>query len=269
LEDILPKNTSFDNYEVEHDFPHIGKRIMLLNARRIPRPPAKPRIMLLAIEDITERKQAEEEIKTSEHKLQSVFASSPDPIFSTDLNGNITDCNQTTLDFIGVQSKEELVSQSTLSMLIENHRSKIVEHMKKCAEGDIIKDAEYTFIARNGRKIDSLVSASVLKDVSGKPTGFMAVVKDITKRKQDEQITNEAREYAESILETVREPLIVLDADLKVVSANRTFYQTFKTKPEETEGQLVYDIGNQQWNIPKLPRAFGGYSTQEHFFRQL
>ena len=125
LEEILPKNTSFDNFEVEHDFPHLGKRIMLLNARLIPQPPAKPRIMLLAIEDITERKQIE-------------------------------------------------------------------------------------------------------------------------------QIANEAREYAESIVETVREPLIVLDADLKVISANRTFYQTFKTKPEETKGRLVYDVGNHQWNIPKL-----------------
>jgi PAS domain S-box-containing protein len=125
LEEILPKNTSFDNFEVEHDFPHLGKRIMLLNARLVPQPPAKPRIMLLAIEDITERKQVE-------------------------------------------------------------------------------------------------------------------------------QIANDAREYAESIVETLREPLIVLDADLKVISANRTFYQTFKTKPEETEGKLVYDIGNQQWNIPKL-----------------
>jgi len=94
-------------------------------------------------------------------------------------------------------------------------------------------------------------------------------MQDVTDLKQMERTVQEAREYAESILETVREPLIVLDADLKVVSANRTFYQTFKTKPEETEGQLVYDIGNQQWNIPKLPRAFGGYSTQEHFFRQL
>jgi PAS domain S-box-containing protein len=81
---------------------------------------------------------------------------------------------------------------------------------------------------------------------------MLLAIEDITERKQVEQIANDAREYAESIVETLREPLIVLDADLKVISANRTFYQTFKTKPEETEGKLVYDIGNQQWNIPKL-----------------
>lgn len=65
LEDILPNNASFDSYEIEHDFPNIGKRIMILNARRIPRPPAKPRIMLLAIEDITELKKTAELIKAN------------------------------------------------------------------------------------------------------------------------------------------------------------------------------------------------------------
>ena len=69
------------------------------------------------------------------------------------------------------------------------------------------------------------------------------------KHRQAEQ---ETREYAESIVDTVREGLVVLDADLRVISANRSFYETFKVKPGETEGQLVYDLGNRQWNIPKL-----------------
>jgi len=62
----------------------------------------------------------------------------------------------------------------------------------------------------------------------------------------------ETREYAESIVDTVREGLMVLDGDLRVISANRSFYETFKVEPGETEGQLVYDLGNRQWNIPKL-----------------
>jgi len=61
-----------------------------------------------------------------------------------------------------------------------------------------------------------------------------------------------SREYAESIINTVREPLIVLDQDLRVVKAGRSFYEFFKVKPEETVGQLIYDLGNKQWNIPKL-----------------
>jgi PAS domain S-box-containing protein len=63
---------------------------------------------------------------------------------------------------------------------------------------------------------------------------------------------DEAREYAESIINTVREPLIVLDQDLRVVTVSRSFYEVFKVKPEETVGQLIYDLGNKQWDIPKL-----------------
>ena len=63
LETILPQKTTFENYEVEHDFDTIGRRTMLLNARKIERRMGKARIILLAIEDITTRKEMEQEIK--------------------------------------------------------------------------------------------------------------------------------------------------------------------------------------------------------------
>jgi len=63
---------------------------------------------------------------------------------------------------------------------------------------------------------------------------------------------DQARDYAESIINTVREPLIVLDQDLRAVTASRSFYEVFKVNPEETVGQLIFDLGNKQWNIPKL-----------------
>lgn len=56
----------------------------------------------------------------------------------------------------------------------------------------------------------------------------------------------------EDIVETVREPLIVLDKDLRVLSANRSFYETFRVMPGETIGNLIYDLGNRQWDIPVL-----------------
>ena len=55
-----------------------------------------------------------------------------------------------------------------------------------------------------------------------------------------------------NILGSVREPLMVLDSDLKIVTANHSFYHTFNVKPDETEGVLIYDLGNRQWDIPKL-----------------
>ena len=67
----------------------------------------------------------------------------------------------------------------------------------------------------------------------------------------DERL-NEALEYAESIIATVREPLLVLDKNLRVDRANRAFYEVFQATPEETLGFKLYDLGSGQWNIPKL-----------------
>jgi len=75
---------------------------------------------------------------------------------------------------------------------------------------------------------------------------------EMTERKHAERAVQETREYAESIVETVREPLVVLDNDLRVISVNHSFYQTFKVTPEDTKEKLIYDLGNHQWNIPKL-----------------
>ncbi|RPJ07389.1 MAG: diguanylate cyclase, partial [Spirochaetaceae bacterium] len=86
---------------------------------------------------------------------------------------------------------------------------------------------------------------------------------------------DEAREYAENIINTVRAPLIVLDKDLRVVKASRSFYDVFRVKPEETIGQLIYDLGNKQWDIPKLRElletilpqkaTFDGYEVEHDF----
>jgi PAS domain S-box-containing protein len=58
--------------------------------------------------------------------------------------------------------------------------------------------------------------------------------------------------YADAIVQTVRQPLLVLDKDLRVKSANRAFCETFRVSPGETVGRLVYELGNGQWDIPKL-----------------
>ena len=61
-----------------------------------------------------------------------------------------------------------------------------------------------------------------------------------------------ARDYAENIIATIREPLVVLDGELRIVSASRSFYETFQVTPAETEGRLLYEIGQRQWDIPAL-----------------
>ena len=90
------------------------------------------------------------------------------------------------------------------------------------------------------------------RTLDNKIDGVVAIFVDITERKKARQVIEEARAYAESIIETMRAPLIVLDTDLRVISANRSFYQAFKVNHKETQGRLIYDLGNRQWNIPKL-----------------
>jgi two-component sensor histidine kinase len=68
---------------------------------------------------------------------------------------------------------------------------------------------------------------------------------------------------AHAIVATVREPIIVLDQDLRVIVASRSFYRTFKVSAENTEGRLLYELGDGEWNIPKL-RALLGKIIPEH-----
>jgi diguanylate cyclase (GGDEF)-like protein len=77
-------------------------------------------------------------------------------------------------------------------------------------------------------------------------------------------------------VETVREPLVVLNSDLKVLTANHSFYDTFKVTPEETIGNFIYDLGNRQWDIPQLQAllddilrhdaVFNGFEVEHDFF---
>jgi len=85
----------------------------------------------------------------------------------------------------------------------------------------------------------------------------------------------DAREYAENIVETVREPLVVLNSELKVLTSNQSFYATFQVRPEETIGHFIYELGDRQWDIPKLrvlleeilphDSVFNGYEVEHDF----
>ena len=71
-----------------------------------------------------------------------------------------------------------------------------------------------------------------------------------------------ALEYANGIVETVRNPLLILDAGLRVERANRSFYDYFRVTPEETVGRLVYELGEGQWDIPALRQMLDEHPPQ-------
>ncbi|WP_265278376.1 CheR family methyltransferase [Nostoc sp. KVJ3] len=82
--------------------------------------------------------------------------------------------------------------------------------------------------------------------------GVVLVLIDIDVLKRSAATLEQARNYAEAIVETVQVPLIVLDADFRVNKANRSFYETFQVSASETAQSLIFELGNGQWNLPGL-----------------
>jgi two-component system CheB/CheR fusion protein len=82
--------------------------------------------------------------------------------------------------------------------------------------------------------------------------GIVMTFSDITGLKVVEAKARAARDYAQNIVDTVREPLLVLNGSFEVVSASRSFYRTFGDKPEETQGHNLFTLGEGQWEIPRL-----------------
>ena len=88
----------------------------------------------------------------------------------------------------------------------------------------------------------------------------------LKKSGDDKQTLQASIEVFDNFLDSIREPLVVLDSDLKVVKANHSFYRTFNVKPDETEGILIYDLGNGQWNIPRLRELLEDILPQNSLF---
>ena len=82
--------------------------------------------------------------------------------------------------------------------------------------------------------------------------GLVVTFTDITTLKNMETEARDARVWLRNVINTIREPLLVLDPDYKVVSASRSFYSIFRTTADDTVGRFLYELGNRQWDIPRL-----------------
>ncbi|MCX5815143.1 MAG: diguanylate cyclase [Proteobacteria bacterium] len=91
-----------------------------------------------------------------------------------------------------------------------------------------------------------------MKDPSSTHPELIKEISALKQRIKELEATTISEDEALDIINAVHEPLINLDQDLRVVKASRSFYEFFKVKPEDTVGQLIYDLGNKQWDIPKL-----------------
>jgi len=187
LETILPEKTTFDNYEVEHDFSTIGKRIMLLNARQIERALGKEKIILLAIEDITKRKQAEETLRKSESQLHTLVQTIPDLIWLKDINGVYLSCNTMFELFFGAKETDivgktdyDFIDRELADFFLENDR-------KAMAAGKPTSNEEWITFEDDGHRAFLDTIKTPMYDSRGELIGILGIGRDITERKQAEE----------------------------------------------------------------------------------
>ena len=276
FEKILPHDTVINGYEVEHDFLDIGRKIILLNARQIFRKNIGSHIILLAMEDITERKQLETEIQDAREYAENIVETVREPLVVLNSDLKILTANQSFYDTFKV-TPEETIGNFIYDL---GNRQWDIPKLRVLFEKILPHDTvfngyevEHDFLDI-GRKIILLNARQIFRENIGSHIILLAM-EDITERKRLETEIQDAREYAENIVETVREPLVVMNSDLKILTANQSFYHTFKVTPEETIGNFIYDLGNRQWDIPKLrvlfeeilphDTLFNGYEVEHEF----
>lgn len=88
-----------------------------------------------------------------------------------------------------------------------------------------------------------------------------------TKNDFADRFWEESWTYIKTVVDVVREPVLILDQNLRVMAANESFYQTFQVELKDTEKKIVYDLGNGQWNIPALKKLLEDILPKNTFFK--
>jgi PAS domain S-box-containing protein len=220
------------------------------------------------IVDITERKKMEQDLVDNQERLQRIFSASPDAITLSDINGNIVECNQTTLDILELSSKEELIGKSGFEFIPERDHQRVRENLGRTLEQGSVKNVEYTFLTKSGREIPTELSSSVLKDSSGKIVGFVSVAKDVTERKKAEEITKKSNEELKKTFDAISSFVFILDTDFRLVRVNKALCDALKKEPRELVGKRCFEIlhgTDKPWpNCPhKKTLSTGQAATEE------
>ena len=249
---------------------------------------------LLIGTDNTARKQIEAEQKQLDQRLRdqqfytrSLIESNIDALMTTDPAGIITDLNKQMEALTGC-TRDELIGAPFKNYFTDPERAEAA--IKRVLSGSKVTDYELTARARDGKETVVSYNATTFRDRDRKLQGVFAAARDVTERKcfermlqknNEELITvnNElqvknaalaqARDFAMSIVETVRQPLLVLDTDLRIRMANRAFYRTFQASPLEAEGEVIYSLSRGSWDIPGLRDSLDGLLQDGNSFPDL
>lgn len=188
--------------------------------------------------------------------LLVTLSSIGDAVITTNGEGRVTFLNPVAESLTG-WSPEEAVGHplgSVFRIINEESRQPVESPtVEAFREGHTVELASHCLlIARDGTERPLDDSAAPIRNDKGEVAGVILVFRDIAERRKTERALAKALAYSDDIIATLREPFLVLDHDLRVKTANRSFYDSFQVSKEETENRLVYDLGNGQWDIPAL-----------------
>ncbi len=199
-----------------------------------------------------ELRQAQEELELSRNTYAELYDFAPVGYFTFDARGLIREVNLTGAQLLGIE-RQQLANKPFISFIADaDGREIFSSHLESVLKREGMQRCEIRLTGKDGTVIHGQLQSVTVDTIESKDGYILSSIVDGTVGKQLETEIQDAREYAENIVETVREPLVVLNSDLKILTANHSFYDTFKVTPEETIGNFIYDIGNRQWDIPKL-----------------
>ncbi|ALC17306.1 sigma54 specific transcriptional regulator with PAS/PAC sensor, Fis family [Desulfuromonas soudanensis] len=203
-----------------------------------------------------ELRHAQVELERSRDKYLELYDFAPIGYFTFDERGLIREVNLAGSHLLGIERGP--LARAPMSRFIVDAEGRTVfsRHLKNVLQKEGMQECEVKLTRSNGSVIHTRIQSIAVASGENRNREILSSILDVSVAKQLELANREAREFAENIVETLREPLVVLEAGLKILTANHCFYEMFQVTPEETVGKFIYDLGNRQWDNPRLRVLF-------------
>jgi PAS domain S-box-containing protein len=199
-----------------------------------------------------ELQRVQSDLELSRNKYSELYDFAPVGYFTFDAAGVIQNVNLTGAQMLGIE-RSSLVDRSFNAFIADTDGREIFsQHLASVLRGSEMQRCEIKLTGKKGTVLYGQLQSVTVDASTRKDSHVLSSIVDGTVAQQLGAEVQDAREYAENIVETVRKPLVVLDSDLRLLTANHSFYETFKVTHEETIGHFIYDLGNRQWDIPRL-----------------
>jgi PAS domain S-box-containing protein len=199
-----------------------------------------------------ELQRVQSDLELSRNKYSELYDFAPVGYFTFDAAGVIQNVNLTGAQMLGIE-RSSLVDRSFNAFIADpDGREIFSQHLASVLQGSEMQRCEIKLTGKQGSVLYGQLQSVTVDASARNASHVLSSIVDGTLARRLGAEVQDAREYAENIVETVRKPLVVLDSDLRLLTANHSFYETFKVTHEETIGHFIYDLGNRQWDIPRL-----------------